>query len=192
MKKVFGDVRAANVMALLALSVSLGGTSYAAITITGKNVKNSSLTGADVKNNTIASGDVKNRSLLSKDFKAGQLPAGATGPQGERGPQGAQGLPGLSGPPGLSGLQQVFNVATPFDSVSPKTASATCPGGKKVVAPLGLVSGTDPSIEFQVHLTDLFVSSDLTTVTVRGSEDQDGTGLSWFITPGAVCGTTQP
>jgi hypothetical protein len=59
----------ANVVATLALFVALGGGSYAAITITGKNVKNSSLTGKDIKNSSLTSSDVKNRSLLSKDFQ---------------------------------------------------------------------------------------------------------------------------
>jgi hypothetical protein len=83
----------ANVMATVAVFVALGGSSYAAITVTGKNVKNSSLTGTDVKNNSltgkdvkaIKSGDVSNRSLLAKDFKAGQLPAGLQGPKGDKG-----------------------------------------------------------------------------------------------------------
>ena len=76
----------AMVVALLALFVAMGGTGYAALSITGKNVKNGSLTGADVKNNSLRSADVKNGNLLAKDFKAGQLPAGARGPQGPPGP----------------------------------------------------------------------------------------------------------
>jgi hypothetical protein len=80
----------ANVMATIAVFVALGGSSYAALTVTGKNVKNSSLTGKDVKNNSLTgsdvkglkSGDIADRSLLSQDFKAGQLPAGAAGPRG--------------------------------------------------------------------------------------------------------------
>jgi hypothetical protein len=84
----------ANVVSVMALFIAIGGSSYAAISVTGKNVKNSSLTGKDVKNNSLtgkdvkslASGDVKNFSLLSKDFKPGQLPAG---------PRGAQGAPGI-------------------------------------------------------------------------------------------------
>ena len=76
----------ANVVATIALFVALGGSSYAAIKVTGKNVKDSSLTGKDIKNSTVTSSDVKNRSLLAADFKAGQLPAG---PQGIQGPAGA-------------------------------------------------------------------------------------------------------
>jgi hypothetical protein len=73
----------ANVMATVAVFIALGGSSYAAFTVTGKNVKNSSLTGKDVKNNSLFGSDVKriksrdvsDHSLLAKDFKTGQLPA---------------------------------------------------------------------------------------------------------------------
>jgi hypothetical protein len=85
----------ANVVATLALFVALGGSSYAAITVTGKNVKNGSLTGADVKNSSLTSSDVKNRSLLSQDFKSGQLPAGQQGAQGSKGDKGDQGPSGV-------------------------------------------------------------------------------------------------
>jgi hypothetical protein len=84
----------AMIVAVLALIVAMSGTGYAALTITGKNVKNGTLTGADVKNNSIGSVDVKNGNLLAKDFKAGQLPAGAQGPKGDKGDKGDQGDPG--------------------------------------------------------------------------------------------------
>lgn len=86
----------ANVISLVALFVALGGTSYAALVITSKNVKNETLTSADVKNG----------SLLSRDFRAGQLPAGApgaTGPRGDSGPTGAPGAKGDTGPAGPPG-----------------------------------------------------------------------------------------
>lgn len=87
-------------VAMTALAISLGGTSYAAVTITGKNVRNSSLTGADIKNNTVTSGDVRNGSLLARDFKAGELPAGSRGATGATGATGPAGLAGAQGPPG--------------------------------------------------------------------------------------------
>jgi hypothetical protein len=91
----------ANVVSLIALFVALGGSSYAALTVTGRNVKNSSLTGRDVKNNSLTGSDVKNlrsvdikdASLQAKDFARGQLPAG---------PQGIQGIQGIQGPPGTA------------------------------------------------------------------------------------------
>ena len=78
----------ANVVSVLALFVALGGSSYAAIKVTGKNVKNSSLTGADIRNSSLTSSDVKNRSLLARDFKTGQLPAGPRGADGANGTNG--------------------------------------------------------------------------------------------------------
>jgi hypothetical protein len=68
----------ANVLATAALFVALGGSSYAAVEITGKDVRDGSLTGADIRNNSLTSADIKNGSLLAADFKPGQL-RGASG-----------------------------------------------------------------------------------------------------------------
>jgi hypothetical protein len=80
-----------NVMATIAVFIALGGTSYAAIKVTGKNVKDATLTGKDVANSSLTSADVKNNSLLVKDFKAGQLTGGGPGAPGQdaTAPQGA-------------------------------------------------------------------------------------------------------
>ena len=83
----------ANVMATVAVFIALGGSSYAALTITGKNVKNSSLSGRDIKNNSVTGKDVKgirsadvtDRSLLAKDFAPAQLPKGEKGEKGDTG-----------------------------------------------------------------------------------------------------------
>jgi hypothetical protein len=101
----------ANVTATLALFVALGGTSYAAATISSADVQNGSLTSADIKNESLKSRDVDNASLTGSDlrngsikgadvddaslaaadFKPGELPAGPQGPQGVQGPQGPAG-----------------------------------------------------------------------------------------------------
>ena len=104
----------ANVMATIAVFLALGGTSYAALTITSKNVRNESLTSADLKNNSIKSADVRNGSLLARDFKAGQLPAGPQGPQGpqgakgDAGPEGARGATGATGATGAPGTARGY------------------------------------------------------------------------------------
>ena len=95
----------ANVVSVIALFVALGGSSYAAIKVTGKNVTDSSLTGKDVRNSSLRGVDVKNGSLLTADFGPGQLPAGAQGPQGPKGDQGIQGDPGIQGAKGDKGDQ---------------------------------------------------------------------------------------
>lgn len=91
----------ANVVATVALFAALGGSSYAAIRVTGRDVQDGSLTGADVRNSSLTGADVRNGSLGKRDFKAGQLPQGDVGPQG---PPGAPGLTGKQGPPGPAGL----------------------------------------------------------------------------------------
>ena len=58
------------VVAVLALSVALGGTSYAAITITG----------AQIKDGSITTRDIRNRSLRAEDFQD-RLPAAPAGKQ---------------------------------------------------------------------------------------------------------------
>ena len=103
MKSLFRRPSPSMAVAMLALLVALGGTSYAAVQITGKNVKNSSLTGADIKNSSLTTSDVKNNSLLAADFKKGQAPKGAQGPAGAAGPTGVAGAAGATGAQGPAG-----------------------------------------------------------------------------------------
>lgn len=167
------STRHATVVAYLALFVAVGGTSYAALTITGKNVKDSSLSGLDIKNSTLTGADVKNRSLRARDFRAGQLPAGPQGPPGVQGPAGAQGPKGDTGAegpkgdtgsPGISGLEEV-NAVSNFDSNSPKFAQASCPVGKRVIGGGAFVNapGNGP-------------------VAVQTSVPLSGAGLGWSVT----------
>ena len=84
-----------NSLALLALFVALGGTSYAAVALPRNSV------GANqIRTAAVASSEVKDRSLTSRDFKSGQLPAGARGAAGPVGPAGAPGAQGAQGPAG--------------------------------------------------------------------------------------------
>jgi len=74
-----------------------------------------------------------------------QGPTGAAGPTGAPGPTGPQGQPGAPGPNGvasISGYQRVAGTATANDNTTPKTATATCPAGKKAVGGGFVVGGT--------------------------------------------------
>jgi hypothetical protein len=80
-------------VALLALFVALGGSSYAAVKL-GRN----SVGPRQLKPNSVSSPKVKSGSLLLSDFRASQRsrlrgPQGAQGPQGAPGPQGPAGTP---------------------------------------------------------------------------------------------------
>ena len=86
--QVLGYVRRHH-LALVALFVALGGTSYAAISL-----PRNSVGAAEIKRNAVRSAEVRDRSLLRRDFRRGQLPAGPQGATGAQGPQGPQGPAG--------------------------------------------------------------------------------------------------
>ncbi len=81
-----------NVIATLALFIALGGTSYAAVKITSRNVVDGSLTGKDLKKRSVQLNRLK-----------GTLPAGARGAKGDTGATGAPGSPGAPGAKGDTG-----------------------------------------------------------------------------------------
>ena len=84
-----------NVIALLALFIALGGTSYA-VTALPKN----SVGTQQLKKNAVTGVKVKNGSLSSADFAAGTLLKGDTGASGATGATGPQGATGAAGPAG--------------------------------------------------------------------------------------------
>jgi hypothetical protein len=79
----------AMVVAGVALTVALGGTGYAAISLAPNSVGTRQL-----KNGAVNSLKVKDGSLLKTDFKAGQLSTGSGGAAGAAGPTGATGPAG--------------------------------------------------------------------------------------------------
>lgn len=87
-------------LALLALFVALGGTTYAAAGLPANSVGTRQL-----RKNAVVSAKVKDHSLLSGDFKVNQLPhgpQGLKGDKGDRGDKGDKGDAGVQGPPGLT------------------------------------------------------------------------------------------
>ena len=107
----------ANVISTLCLFMLLGGSAYAAATITGKDIKNSSITGKDVKR----------KSLTKKHFRGSV-----------RGAPGAPGAIGPQGPAGPSVLGQLTVVRSPQVFFGPsdfaQSATAFCPPGFRVVS----------------------------------------------------------
>src|SRR3954451_22225761 len=102
----------ANVTATIALFVALGVSSYAAVRISGKSIRDGSVTGRDIARSTLTGRHVRNGTLgvadlgvrLRKDLltKAKGEP-GPTGPTGARGDAGEPGSAGAEGPKGDTG-----------------------------------------------------------------------------------------
>jgi len=63
----------ANVMATMAVFIALGGTSYAAVMITGADVRDGSLTGRDVRDGSLGASDVISSSLGTGEIRDGSL-----------------------------------------------------------------------------------------------------------------------
>ena len=88
----------AMVVALIALSVSLGGTGYAALTL-----PKNSIGPKQIKRNAVRSADIKNRGVRLADLHPAARRAGPQGPAGPQGVPGTAGTPGPVGPQGEKG-----------------------------------------------------------------------------------------
>jgi hypothetical protein len=141
------------VISVVALFVALGGTGYAAVTITGKNVKDSSLTTKDIKDNSLTSSDVRDRSLRLRDFRSGELSAAQRGPAG---PAGRAGPTGAAGAAGAAGSAIAFaRVAASGDvdaSVSKAITVVASPAGDGLYC-LNDTSGTPKSIALTIDIS---------------------------------------
>jgi Collagen triple helix repeat (20 copies) len=115
---------------------------------------------------------------------------GAQGPQGPGGPAGAKGDKGdtgAPGPPGVSGLVRV-TAASAFDTVNGKSATATCPTGKRVVGSGAEISGAIGA----VVIDDLTPSANLTSVFATGYQVPGTSATSWSINTYALCAFVNP
>jgi hypothetical protein len=83
------------IVALIALFVSLGGTSYAALSL---------------PRNSVGTAQLKNRAVTKKKISKKTIASlrGERGPQGPQGPQGATGARGATGAQGLPGVANVY------------------------------------------------------------------------------------
>ena len=152
-----------NVTSTLALFIALGGTSYAALAVTGDDVvdrsldgrdiggqsirgwhvRDRSIGGVDIKRDALSTEEVRDRSLTGADLARPllrQVKAADQGPEGEPGPQGAEGPkgePGETGPKGDTGL------AGPAGEIGPKgDTGPTGPAGQ--IGPKGDTGPTGP------------------------------------------------
>jgi hypothetical protein len=123
-------------VALLALTVSLAGVSYAAVTLPRNSVGSKQL-----QKNAVSSKKVKDGSLLASDFGAGQLPPGPTGPKGAAGAKGDQGVPGLPGTP-------AFAVVSGRAAVGPANGDFSIDG--QTTGTFDAVEGLSPNVSTTV------------------------------------------
>jgi hypothetical protein len=138
-------------VAYLALFAALGGSAYAAVTVTGKNIQDGTVTGRDVKNASLGTNKLSATALSSLTSQRGPAgpqgpqgengkpgpvgPTGATGATGAKGETGAAGPPGAAGPSGPSGISG-WTYVTKAQDISAGIYgrwSVDCPDGKKAL-----------------------------------------------------------
>ena len=125
----------AMVVALIALFVALGGTSYAVVagSIGTREIRDNSIRSKDIRNGDLRGEDIKNATLTPKDLSA-NASAGLQRP-GPQGPPGAQGQLGLQGPSGSQGpagssASRYFATVTSSGTL----ASGTATGVQRIAA----------------------------------------------------------
>jgi len=156
-----------------------------------KDIGKNAVNGAKVADGALSGADVKDESLTPSDFSGSvQGPKGDQGPQGPQGPKGDQGIQGIQGVPGLSGLEMVLGAQSANNTNAQKTATATCPAGKRPLS--GGMEGwaiaagsTEPPVLSNVILG----TTDGSGANVRAFK---GDGLSWAFTPYVVCADVTP
>ena len=123
------------VVALIALFVALGGSSYAALTINGKNIKNKSIAGKKLKNRTITQKKVKKNTLggtVINESKLGQVPSAA---DADNAANAALAAAVADGSIGAGALKTIRVRATQLNIADGTTNATTvqCAAGERVV-----------------------------------------------------------
>jgi hypothetical protein len=180
--------------------VALGGTGYAALTITGANVKNGSLTGRDVQNGSLTGGDVKTGSvggvdvrngslhgadvatgtLSAGNFRAGDLPRGPQGPKGDKGDKGATGNAFPDVLPRGTTVRGMFAMAGRTDGVNfTEAADSISFGATFSAAPAPhIIFGGFPSEECPGTLSDPVADPGQLCIYVKDNVKSAGIGYS--------------
>jgi hypothetical protein len=116
-----------------------------------------------------------------------QGPQGPTGPKGDAGPQGSQGQKGdagsqgTQGSAGLSGLD-IVTATSATDSTTPKSATATCTGGRVAIGGGAEISGTGSNV------AALTTSTRKSNVSWTASAAEIvNTGNPWTISATVIC-----
>jgi hypothetical protein len=164
------------VLSCIALTVALGGTSYATVLNVPKNsvgpeqLRAAAVTNRKLAANAVTSAKVLNGTLVPADFRSGVLPAG---PAGSAGP---------AGPPGLSGVERV-EATSVHNSTPGRSASIACPAGKRLIGGGARLNPTPPLV--QVALQQSYPDND--NIFRAYAREIVGTGTTWSLTVFAIC-----
>ncbi len=142
MRRLRSRLKFANVISVIALMLSLGGVSYAAVSLPAnsvdtKQIRRGAVTSGKLAPRSVGNGNLGRGIVKRLNSKTGsQGPTGPQGPSGAAGPQGTTGSQGVPGIPGAPGPGAVFirldedgtaaPVAAPIGTVAGVTFNAAC------------------------------------------------------------------
>ena len=166
-----------NSVATLALFIALGGSSYAALRVTGRNIVNNTVTSSDLRNNgvlgkdirksTIRSSDIRNNDVRGSDVRNGTLTGrdvrdgsiGLVDLAADARGEGSAGPPGPAGPAGPTG---------PAGPAGPAGGDGAAGGGGDPGATAGSSSGTNPSATPEDDINLFTIASHAITTPAAG------------------------
>jgi Collagen triple helix repeat (20 copies) len=145
-------------VAYLALFAALSGSAWAAVTVTGHNIKDGSVTSRDVKGRSLGISKLSPKALIAVAGESGPAgprgeqgapgPVGPTGPAGPQGETGPEGPRGPIGPTGFRGYHGWAVATTPAPGIyvppgGNRQATVNCPDDNQKVLGGGATSTND-------------------------------------------------
>ena len=204
-------------VAYAALFVALGGTSYAAVSVSGADVRDGSLTSADIQAGSLT-GDVIQRGSIPASALAPSAqrlaakptrgPRGKTGPRGKKGDTGATGPTGpvgATGPQGPQGARgavgvgdyEIVRVESIVSTNTTRKATADCPAGKRVLGGGADIDGTQNDGAPLSDIIPVWLGSSQPIYSdgkygwsATGHEPADGYAGYWKLNVWAICART--
>lgn len=75
MRKIFGGSRVAIALSAIALVFAMGGTAFAAATVTSASIVNNTIQSIDLMDNTVTKADIRDGTITGADIKSGTIQA---------------------------------------------------------------------------------------------------------------------
>jgi hypothetical protein len=186
------------VVALVALTIALGGTSIAAVSqlaansvgtsqlknnaVTTPKIKNNAVTSAKIAGNAVTSAKIKNATIQPADLSAGAKTSGPPGPQGPQGAAGPQGPPGVASPGYIA--QVASDTSTSTVSTSSTTFVDITGADESVTVPTG-----ETARFYVTFAAESFCSAAASwcsvRITVDGTEIEPAAGTNYAFDSGA-------
>lgn len=180
-------------VAVGALVVSLGGTSYAVTQIGSADIRDGSVRSVDIRDDTVRSGDIRNGTLRRADFADGVLVPGPRGKTGPRGPQGPAGQDGTDGTDGTNGEDGTDGAPARWLLINAAGEIEAQSGGFTIAAAYPTLANTAPSGDNSLRAAgniyinageDLSDNGIVATIALQNQLDQNADGITNGRAPG--------